>query len=65
MPLFEYQCRECGHVMDVLVKSTSASRPTCRQCGSRRTEKRLCTFGIGRGNAGAGASCPSGTCPLS
>jgi len=63
MPLYEYRCAKCGHVMEVLEKAGATARHTCEKCGSRRTEKLMSTFGVGAKSGGG--SCPTGTCPLS
>ena len=33
MPIFEYKCAKCGHVMEVLLKSRTGATPTCEKCG--------------------------------
>ena len=63
MPLYEYRCAKCGHVMEVLEKADATGRHACEKCGSRRTEKLMSTFGVGAKSSGG--SCPTGTCPLS
>ncbi len=65
MPLYEYRCKKCGHVTEVLEKPDASGRHTCEKCGSRRMEKLMSTFGVGAGVRPSGASCPTGTCPLS
>lgn len=65
MPLYEYRCGKCGHVMEVLEKSDAGGRHTCEQCGSRRMQKLMSTFGVGAGGGSSAGSCPTGTCPLS
>lgn len=40
MPLFEYECRSCGHVFEVMVKPEgSGSKPTCPECGNADLER--------------------------
>ena len=65
MPLYEYRCKECGNVLEVLEKANASDRHTCSQCGSRRMEKLVSTFGIGASTRSSGGSCPTGTCSLS
>ncbi len=62
MPIFEYRCLECGHVMEVLHKAAGKSNPTCEKCGSGRTEKLLSGFAVGKSRATSAAceACPSG-----
>lgn len=49
MPLFEYECRECGHRFEALVIGTR--QPACPRCKSENLEKRASTFGV----SGAGS----------
>ena len=57
MPLYEYRCKECGSVTEVLERPNARGRPACRQCGSRRMEKLLSAFGL----RGTGSCSPSGS----
>jgi len=65
MPLYEYECRGCGHRFELLV--FGKERPACPSCRSEDLEKAFSTFATGTsgGSAGAG-SCvmrtPSGGC---
>ena len=67
MPLFEYRCKACGHVTEFLERADARTEHPCEQCGSTDTDKVLSAFAVGKGqpSASAGASCPTGTCPLS
>lgn len=65
MPLYEYRCAKCGHVMEVLEKADESRRHTCEKCGSRRMEKLMSTFGVGGRAGSSDDSCPTGTCELS
>jgi putative FmdB family regulatory protein len=78
MPMFEYKCRQCGHVMEVLQKSRKATRQTCDQCGATDMKKLLSGFAVGQGKADSpacdscaaapacgGGMCPGGACPMS
>ncbi len=40
MPLFEYQCQDCGRIVEILV-SNMKDEPVCSACGSRRMKKLL------------------------
>jgi putative FmdB family regulatory protein len=75
MPIFEYKCTKCGHVMEVLQKSLTAETPACEKCGGSDLKKLLSVFAVGRTSASAcdscyngpecGGGCPGGTCPMS
>ncbi|NOZ20145.1 MAG: zinc ribbon domain-containing protein [Planctomycetes bacterium] len=41
MPLFEYRCKQCGEVSEILVKTNSREKPVCQKCGSAEVEKLL------------------------
>jgi putative FmdB family regulatory protein len=55
MPLFEYQCKTCGHRFEALV--VGRRTPACPRCQSEELEKQHSTFGFG----GPGRSHGSGT----
>ena len=57
MPLFDYQCRNCGHVAELLVKSGD-QKVVCPECGSPKMERQLAAFAVGSGDAPA-ADCPT------
>ena len=75
MPIFEYKCGQCGHVMEVLQKSRKADPPTCEKCGGADMSKLLSGFAVGRASESpacdscaslpACGGCPGGTCPMS
>lgn len=49
MPLFEYDCRKCGHQFEALI--VGMRKPACPKCKSDDLEKRVSPVGF----AGAGA----------
>jgi putative FmdB family regulatory protein len=57
MPLFEYECLECGERFEALV--VGAKRPACPECGSEDLQKLLSTFGVGGGASTGAAPCGS------
>ncbi|BAL25652.1 FmdB family zinc ribbon protein [Azoarcus sp. KH32C] len=40
MPTYEYRCKDCGHVFDLVehVAEHAESHPVCPQCQSRQIE---------------------------
>jgi putative FmdB family regulatory protein len=59
MPLFEYQCRDCGAKFEKLVTSSS-TEVACKNCSSPRVDKLLSVFAVTRGSHSAA---PSETSP--
>jgi putative FmdB family regulatory protein len=42
MPIYEYQCHQCGTISEFLVGiGTSNSALSCKQCGSSQLEKMI------------------------
>jgi len=63
MPLFEYQCKDCGQRFETLV--IGSHKPVCPSCRGEHLEKLASVFGVaGSPHAGAGprsdAGCGSG-----
>ena len=54
MPLFEYQCKTCGHRFEALVVGSRV--PACPRCRSEELEKQHSTFGCGGRGYGSGPS---------
>ena len=68
MPLYEYQCREDGTVIELLRPASQADEPVADPQGKGRTfTRRLSTFapagtqaGTGKGHVHVGSCCPCG-----
>jgi putative FmdB family regulatory protein len=58
MPLFEFDCSECGATFEKLVRSADAvPEVVCPACGSRKVSEKISAFAsISKG----GSSLPSG-----
>ncbi len=41
MPIYEYQCRDCGHIFDVLQKLADEPLKFCPDCGKPELKKLL------------------------
>jgi putative FmdB family regulatory protein len=63
MPIYEYQCRKCGHSFDHLARTLQAPPPKCPKCGARNPVKQLSTFSASVSGGGNASACPTGTCP--
>jgi putative FmdB family regulatory protein len=63
MPIFEYQCSECGYINEVLVPTADVAAPDCPKCGAKNTQKRFSAFSAVVKNPAAGDTkchtCPS------
>lgn len=64
MPLYEYNCADCGKGFEVLMRD--GVTPVCPSCRSDRVEKQLSAFAVGAAGARpapaeAGPAC--GGCP--
>lgn len=42
MPIFEFNCTDCGQSFEVLIRNGDSSN--CPKCHSRNTQKRMSTF---------------------
>jgi len=60
VPLFEYQCRKCGHEFEALVIGTRT--PVCPKCKSEELEKRVSSLGFAGVGAGSFGGRSSGGC---
>jgi putative FmdB family regulatory protein len=60
MPLFEYECRQCGHQFEALV--IGSRTPACPKCKSEDLEKRVSRVGMAGSASYGGSSRPSSGC---
>lgn len=48
MPIFEYQCKACGHCFEQLVLNDKEPAQACPQCGGTKAEKLMsCVNALG------------------
>jgi len=68
MPLYEYDCEDCGERFETLVSAGAKDAPKkCPACGSEATTRALSTFAVGtstRKSDACATCCPGGTCNL-
>jgi len=51
MPIYEYDCEECGHRFEFLVQRAD-EQPACPSCGATRLKKRFSVFAPSGGARG-------------
>ena len=64
MPIFEYQCDDCGSKFEKLVRRAD-DRALCPQCGESHVTTQFSTFAAqanGRTKDAVMPSCPGGMC---
>jgi putative FmdB family regulatory protein len=53
MPIYEFQCSDCGKPFEKLVRSSSAvAEIECPTCGSHTVQKKMSSFAIKGGSSG-------------
>ena len=46
MPIYEYECRGCGHQFEFLLLPTNPATPTCPECHSLELERVISMFAV-------------------
>lgn len=41
MPIYEFECRQCGHVWDELLKLSDPDPAVCSRCGQPAVQRRM------------------------
>jgi putative FmdB family regulatory protein len=61
MPIYEFKCRKCRNVFEILFRNRDEKVPVaCPECQSTRTQRMISAFAGKIGNTSAGgASCGS------
>ena len=57
MPIYEFECNDCGGVSSILFRSYSSSfeeKPQCEQCGSTALRRLISKPGLIRASGGGG-----------
>jgi putative FmdB family regulatory protein len=62
MPIYEYQCEQCGERFELFVRSSAQrTTPICPKCGSAKVQKAVSLVGV----AGTGSrSTSSASCQI-
>ena len=61
MPIYEYQCKSCGHVFEHLARTRADVPAACGKCGAADPVKQLSTFAARTATAARKAceACPA------
>ena len=62
MPIFEYRCKECGTVLEVLTHLGEKQEIRCEQCQSTNLEKMISAPFVSSGSSSSSGGTPS-CCP--
>lgn len=66
MPVYTYECKDCGQQFDLLIGVGAGKEEIkCKKCNSKNVRKIPATFNTGSNNSSSPSSCPDGTCNLS
>ena len=60
MPIYEFECKKCGHVFETLFYSLrDKQQVACPSCQSKKTARLMSMFGGKIGNTSSGSGCTS------
>jgi putative FmdB family regulatory protein len=62
MPIYEYDCRACGHSFEVLT-AAGGKGTRCPLCRSAKLKRRFSVFAAHQGAGAAAAACAERGCP--
>lgn len=64
MPLYEYQCQDCGSQFEKMARFSEVHLPPeCPECHGRQTQKQISVFAMAGGTSAAnGSSLSSSNC---
>lgn len=61
MPIFDFQCKDCGNKFDLMISNKDKDKAQCPQCGSRDVKQLLSMFATSSGTSASANACQ--TCP--
>ena len=62
MPIYEYNCPDCGNLFSHLHKRLGEAAPECPKCSSKKVKKQFSTFAPA--TSGAGPCAQADACPM-
>ena len=60
MPIYEYKCKECDHIFEILVLKRDDQQVACPNCNNKHVEKLLSSTNCRSNSSGIGASSSRG-----
>jgi len=48
MPIFDFECRKCGHKFDLIISNAEKDKAKCPQCGAMNLKQLLSSFSTAR-----------------
>jgi putative FmdB family regulatory protein len=58
VPIYDFRCRECGKVLEILVRSADSGEIKCPSCGSKNMERLIsASYMIKMGTSAPGTTC--------
>jgi putative FmdB family regulatory protein len=64
MPIYEFECQDCGKPFETLVSGFSTDNVKCPACSSKEVKKKISSFAVKGSNFGSGnfgtATCNTG-----
>ena len=48
MPIFDFECRKCGHKFDLIISNADKEKAKCPQCGAMNLKQLLSSFSTSR-----------------
>ncbi|HWP96612.1 MAG TPA: zinc ribbon domain-containing protein [Syntrophomonadaceae bacterium] len=66
MPIFDFQCQDCGGKFDLMIRNKEKEEATCPSCHSRNIKQLLSGFNTGSGSGSSKVPAPdcSQGCPM-
>ena len=62
MPIYEFECLDCGHTTEILMARTETSLVVCGACGSKNLKKLLSAHAVVSSTRGLPECASDGCC---
>jgi putative FmdB family regulatory protein len=61
MPIYEYECKDCGNIFEEMISSYNNSQnPACTKCNSNNTQKLFSPFNAIKSSTKSSSPCAMG-----